>query len=389
MSILRVPNFMAVRLVVLLTILAGVVVFWLNQSSRPSPSPSLAEEGPGYHVQKMTGELHHPWSLAFLPDGRMLVTERRGTLRIVGVDGSLQSEPVEGVPEVFAHKQGGLFEAIPHPDFATNQWLYLSYAWGDGKANGTRLARARLQGDELHDLQVLFTVEPLKDTPAHYGGRLAFIPDGTLLLTTGDGAKYSESAQKLDSLLGKVIRLNDDGTIPADNPFVGRADARPEIWTYGHRNPQGLLYDPKSSTVYLHEHGPKGGDEINVLQPGNNYGWPVATYGRAYSGASITPYTEYPGMEQPLLHWTPSIAPSGMTIYHGGLFTDWQGDLLVGALKARQVRRVEFDQGQFFNQHILFAELGERIRDIRTGPDGALYLLTDNAQGSLYRVIPD
>ncbi len=381
-------------------IVSGLIIFW--------SSVTMAADSPRYQLQEVVGGLNHPWSLAFLPDGRMLVTERNGTLRIIptkeatkdatkeatkeatrdAAKGAMLPEPVAGVPDVFDRSQGGLFDAIPHPDFATNQLVYLSYAWGDGKANGTRLARARLQGNALQDLQVLFTVDPLKDTPVHYGGRIVFIPDGTLLLTTGDGFDYREAAQKLDSLLGKIIRLNDDGTIPADNPFVGRADVRAEIWSYGHRNPQGIVYDEDSSTLYAHEHGPKGGDEINVLQPGNNYGWPVITYGRDYSGASITPYTEYEGMQQPLVNWTPSIAPSGMTLYRGELFADWQGDLFVGALAAREIRRVELDQGRVVNQHTLFAELNERIRDVRTGPDGALYFLTDSNNGSLYRVTP-
>ncbi|RRJ83762.1 PQQ-dependent sugar dehydrogenase [Aestuariirhabdus litorea] len=341
-----------------------------------------------YELQVVADGLDHPWSLSFLPDGRMLVTERAGRLRMISASGIMDSAPVRGVPRVFDRSQGGLFEAVPHPDFANNGLIYLSYAWGDGDANGTRLARARLEGNALRDLEVLFTVEPLKDTPVHYGGRLAFMPDGTLLLTTGDGFDYREQAQKLDSLLGKVVRLNDDGSIPADNPFVGQADARGEIYSYGHRNPQGLLYDEESGTLYLHEHGPKGGDEINILEPGNNYGWPVITYGRDYSGATISPYTEYEGMEQPLIYWTPSIAPSGVTIYRGNEFPQWQGDLLVGALAGRQVRLVELDQGRVVGQQPLFTELGERIRDVRSGPDGRLYLISDSSNGTLYRVVP-
>ncbi|WP_426416137.1 PQQ-dependent sugar dehydrogenase [Aestuariirhabdus sp. LZHN29] len=347
-----------------------------------------AAEGETYELQVVADGLNHPWSLSFLPDGRMLVTERAGQLRIIDAQGVIQPAPVSGVPPVFGRSQGGLFEAIPHPDFSENQLLYLSYAWGDGAANGTRLARARLDGNRLRDLEVLFTVAPLKDTPVHYGGRIAFLPDGTLLLTTGDGFDYREASQKLDSLLGKVVRLNDDGSIPADNPFVGQEGARDEIYSYGHRNPQGLLYDEASGTVYLHEHGPKGGDEINILEPGKNYGWPVITYGRDYSGASITPYTEYDGMEQPLLHWTPSIAPSGMTLYQGQEFPQWQGDLMAGALAGRHVRLVELEQGRVVGQQELFAELGERIRDVRTAPDGTLYLLSDSSNGTLYRVKP-
>ncbi|MCL6415288.1 PQQ-dependent sugar dehydrogenase [Aestuariirhabdus sp. Z084] len=350
------------------------------------PGLAVAADKVGYELQVVADGLNHPWSLSFLPGGSMLVTERPGQLQLISAEG--QVSPVSGVPEVFHRSQGGLFEAVPHPDYAINKLVYLTYAWGDGSANATRLARARLEGNALKGLEVLFTVAPLKDTPVHYGGRMAFMPDGTLLLTTGDGFDYREASQKLDSLLGKVVRLNDDGSIPADNPFVGQAGARPEIYSYGHRNPQGLLYDEDSGTVYLHEHGPKGGDEINIIEPGNNYGWPVITYGRDYSGASISPYTEYEGMEQPLLHWTPSIAPSGMALYRGKDFPQWQGNLLAGALAARQVRSVELDQGQVVDQQVLFDELGERVRDVRTSPEGDLYLLIDSNNGALYRVVP-
>ena len=217
---------------------------------------------------------------------------------------------------------------------------------------------------------------------------LAFLPDGTLLMPTGDGFTYREEAQKLDTLLGKIVRIHRDGSIPDDNPFVGREDARPENWSYGHRNPQAILFDPVSGNVYAHEHGPRGGDELNLIEAGKNYGWPAITYGRDYNFAGITPYTEYPGMEQPLVDWTPSIAPAGMAIYWGDLFPDWRGDLFVAALVERAVRRLDLEDGRVIGQEILFGELDERMRDVRAGPQGALYLLTDSTDRQVLRVTP-
>lgn len=337
-------------------------------------------------VETLADGLEHPWGIAFLPDGRALVTERPGRLRLIAPDGSI-SAPLAGVPPVFAQRQGGLFEAVPHPDFAENGWLYLSYAHGTARQNATRLARAKLRGDRLTDLEVLFTATPMKDTPVHFGGRIQFLPDGTLLLTTGEGFAYMEQAQALDNHFGKVVRLNADGSVPADNPFVGQDGALPEIYTYGHRNPQGIVYDAERGIVYIHEHGPRGGDEINVLEAGANYGWPIATYGIDYSGAQITPYEDYPGTRQPLLHWTPSIAPSGMTLYRGDMFPDWQGDLLVGALVKRHLRRVDLDSdGAVSGQDKYLTERGERIRDVVTAPDGTLLILTDTPDGRVLRL---
>lgn len=339
-----------------------------------------------YTIETVASGLEHPWSLAFLPDGRLLVTERPGRLRII--DGGKLSAPVAGVPPTYVRSQGGLFEALPARDFAQSGLIYLSYAHGEPRANATRLARARLVGNALQDVKVLFTAQPLKDTPAHYGGRMAWLPDGTLLLTVGDGFEYRERAQTLDSHFGKLLRLNADGTAPRDNPFVGRPGALPEIYSYGHRNQQGLVYDAAGRRIYLHEHGPRGGDELNLIQPGRNYGWPAITYGVDYSGAQISPHTKLEGMEQPLLHWTPSVAPAGMTLYTGTLFPQWQGDLLVSTLVERSVRRVDLKDGKVAGQEILFKELDQRLRDVRTGPDGALYLLTDDPDGKVLKVLP-
>lgn len=340
-----------------------------------------------YTMTQIADSLDHPWSLAFLPDGRLLVTERSGQLRII--DNGKVSAPVAGVPEVFAESQGGLFDVVLHPDHETNGWLYISYAHGTEAANATRLARARLEGDALVDVTVLFTASPWKDTPVHYGGRMAFLPDKTMLLAIGDGFDYREQAQRNDNHLGTIVRLNDDGSVPADNPFIDDETALPEIWSYGHRNPQAIVIHPYTGTILSNEHGPAGGDEVNLLQPGTNYGWPIATFGDDYSGAAISPFTHYPGTRQPVLHWTPSIAPAGMAIGHGDAFPSLRGDWLVAALKAREVRRVHIDDDQTVTQQSLFTEPGMRIRDIRVAPDGSLYLLTDSSNGKVFHVTPD
>ena len=344
-------------------------------------APAWAE----YRLETMAEGLAWPWCIAFLPDGDLLVSERDGNLRLIR-DGALAQAPIAGAPPVYVRNQGGLFDVAPHPRFAENRLLYLTYAHGAPDANATRLARARFDGERLADLETLFTVEPTKATPLHYGGRMLFLPDGTLLLTTGDGFKHREQAQRLDNLLGKVVRLNDDGSIPADNPFVNQDDARDEIWTYGHRNPQGLALDRKTGAVYLHEHGAKGGDELNVLEPGVNYGWPIATLSVDYSGAVISPFKEYPGMRSPIFHWTPSIAPAGMTLYDGAAFPQWRGDLFVTSLVFENVERLRLRDGAVQASATMFEEIGERIRDVRMGPRGRLFILTDSSNGKVVRV---
>lgn len=339
-------------------------------------------------VETFVDGLEYPWSLAFLPDGSMLVTERAGRLRLIR-DGQLLPDPVAGVPDVHVAHQAGLFDVILDPEFADNRLVYLCYAHGTAARNATRVMRAEFEGEALVNGQVIFTATPWKQGSNHFGGRMAFLPDRTLLITTGEGFDFRESAQKLDSHLGKVIRIRTDGSVPPDNPFAESGDALPEIYTWGHRNPQGLVVLPGSGVVYLHEHGPRGGDELNRLEAGKNYGWPVITLGRDYAGATISPYTEYPQMEQPLVDWTPSIAPAGMTWYDGALFPQWRGDLFVAALKERSVRRIDLENDAIVGEEVLFTELGERMRDVRTGPDGALYLLTDSPDGRILRVVPD
>lgn len=346
---------------------------------------AAASPAPPHRITTVAKGLDFPWSVAFLPDGRVLVTERAGRLRVIA-DGKLVAKPIAGVPAVYAHSQGGLFDVLPHPRFAENRLLYLSYAAGTPKSNATRIARARLDGDRLTGLKVIFEVTPRKDTPAHYGGRMAWLPDGTLAMTTGDGFDYREQAQRLGNTLGKIIRIRDDGTVPTDNPFVGRQGARPEIWSLGHRSPQGLAVDRATGTLYEHEHGPAGGDEVNVIRRGGNYGWPVATFGRDYAGAAITPYKRYKGMIDGIVDWTPSIAPSGLTVYRGTMFPEWQGDLIVGALVGQHVRRVDMEGGRVVGQQRILPELKVRIRDVRTAPDGALWITTDEPAGRVLRV---
>jgi len=345
-------------------------------------------ETAGYRLEVLAEPLEHPWSIAFLPDGGILVTERPGRLRIVAPDGLL-ADPVEGLPEVFASGQGGLFDVLLADDFAESGVLFLSYAHGNADANHTRVSRAQFDGRKLLDVTPIFTTQPPKSGDVHYGGRMAWLPDGTLLLGTGDGFFFREESQNLNSHLGKILRIRDDGTVPKDNPFVGTANAKPEIYSYGHRHVQAIVIDRDERVTYAHEHGPRGGDELNVILQGRNYGWPVISYGKDYSRALITPFTSREGMEQPLLQWTPSIAPAGMTLYDGQLFPQWRRSFFVAALAEESVRRVPLLAGGVLGeQDTLFKELGQRIRDIRTGPDGALYLITDEPDGQLIRVLP-
>lgn len=357
---------------------AAMLPFLLAAASPAGPAPP-------HRIATVATGLDHPWSVAFLPDGRVLVTERPGRLRVIAA-GKLQATPIAGVPAVYAHSQGGLFDVLPHPDFATNRLLFLSYAAGTPGANATRIARARLDGDRLTGLRVIFEVAPTKDTPVHYGGRMAWLRDGSLVMTTGDGFDYREDAQRKAKLFGKIVRIRPDGSIPGDNPFVGQKGARPEIWSLGHRNPQGLALDAATGALWAHEHGPQGGDEVNLIRRGANYGWPVATHGRDYSGAAISPFKTYKGMADAQLVWTPSIAPSGLAVYRGAMFPEWNGDLIVGALAHEHVRRVDVEGGKVVGQARLFPELTARIRDVRVAPDGAIWLTVDDDKGRVLRV---
>ncbi|KJS07222.1 MAG: glucose dehydrogenase [Gammaproteobacteria bacterium BRH_c0] len=350
-------------------------------------APVVHAQEKNYRVETLVEGLHSPYSLAFLPDGDMLVTEKSGTLRLIR-NGTLVEQPVAQLPDVYSSGQGALTDVVPHPRFAQNRLVYLAYSGGTAKANSTRVVKARFVDDQLRDIEEIFRARPDKDTGAHFGARLVFLKDETLLITVGDGAQYREKAQDLSSMLGSIIRIGDDGSVPQDNPFVAREGAHPEIWSYGHRNPQGLIHDPLTDRVYATEHGPRGGDELNLIEAGNNYGWPLATYGVDYTGAAITPYQQYPGTVQPLTHWTPSLAPSGLAQCRSCLWPQWEGDIFAGMLMGAQVQRVRLLEGGEVEREGLFEEVGERIRDVRFGPDGALYLVTDNVDGRVLKVVP-
>jgi len=338
-------------------------------------------------VTTFASGLEHPWSLAFLPDGRMLVTERPGRLRLVAQDGAL-SEPLAGVPAVHAEGQGGLLDVVLDPRFAENSTIYLSYAEpGPDGTNGTAVARARLDGARLADLRVIFRQQPKIRSDHHFGSRLVFARDGNLFVTTGERNSERDKAQDLGTHIGKIARIAPDGGVPADNPFAGREDALPEVWSYGHRNVQGAALHPVTGELWTHEHGPRGGDEINIARAGRNYGWPVITYGREYSGPAIGEGTAKEGMEQPAQYWVPSIGPSGMAFHDGHGYPAWQGQLFIGALAAAQLVRLAVEpDGMVLHEERI--GIGRRVRDVREGPDGALYLVTDEDAGEILRVVP-
>jgi glucose/arabinose dehydrogenase len=351
-------------------------------------SRAVQSEKHAFRLVTLVEGLAHPWSLAFLPDGRMLVTERPGRLRVVAKDFKLDPRPVEGVPQVAAVGQGGLFDVVLHPQYAENGWVYLSYS-GPGEGGwSTELMRAKLDGHRLVQPQVLFRLEPKSRTGHHFGGRIVFDRQGYVYLTLGDRGD-KDRAQRLDDHAGSVIRLHDDGRVPTDNPFVKRAGAKPGKFTLGNRNMQGAALHPQSGELWTHEHGPQGGDEVNVMRAGRNYGWPVITYGVNYGlGTRIGEGTHKPGMEQPLYKWVPSIAPSGMAFYEGDKFPNWRGNLLIGALKDQMLVRLELDGEKVTREERLVKNTIGRIRDVRAGPDGYVYLLTDESDGVLARLEP-
>lgn len=344
-------------------------------------------------VQTIASGLENPWGLAFLPDGRMLVTERAGRLRIVSRNGTV-SGPVAGLPPVLASGQGGLLDVALAPDFEASRLVYLSYAEPREGASGTSVARGRLIEDagnaRLENVDVIFRQQPAVSGSGHYGSRLVFGRDGTLFVTLGDRQSQRARAQDLSTHLGKVVRLLPDGGVPDDNPFIKTAGARPEIWSYGHRNPQGAALDPATGRLWTVEHGPRGGDELNHPEAGRNYGWPIIAYGREYGGGSIGEGTAKPGMEQPVKYWDPSVSPSGLAFYTGTLLPGWKGSLFTGALSGARLIRLRLDPTgeRVVEEEPLLTELRERIRDVRQGPDGALWLLTDSSNGRVLRVAP-
>ncbi|MEJ8572148.1 PQQ-dependent sugar dehydrogenase [Microbaculum marinum] len=341
------------------------------------------------HVETVAEGLDHPWSLAFLPDGAMLVTERPGPVRLVSADGEL-SEPLAGAPRTREWGQGGMLDVVLDPDFESNGTVYMSFAEIDGGVAGTAVARAQLVRDgaaaRLDNTQVIFRMNRKTSTTRHFGSRLVFAPDGTLFVTVGERGAM-DRAQDPNDHAGSVIRINPDGSVPADNPFV-QGGGLPEIWSIGHRNPQGAALNPETGELWTVAHGARGGDEINIPKAGRNYGWPEISYGTHYSGARIGVGTSKEGMEQPVHYWDPSIAPSGMAFYTGDAFPEWQGDVFVGALKLQYLARLDLEGEEVVGEEKLLTGLGERIRDVREGPDGYLYVLTDADDGRILRIRP-
>ena len=351
------------------------------RSPTPAPAKGVVE------VQTIAKGLEHPWSLAFLPDKRLLVTERPGRLRLVGLDGRV-SEPLTGVPQVYASGQGGLLDVALSPAFDKDRLVYLSFAESGEGGAGTAVARARLGERGLENTQVIWRQQPKVSGPNHWGSRIVFRPDGTLFVTLGERFNYSERAQDLAATLGKIVRINPDGSAPRDNPFVNRAGAQPEIWSYGHRNVQAAALDPETGQLWTVEHGARGGDELNHPEAGKNYGWPVISYGVHYSYFKIGEGTAKQGMEQPVYYWDPVIAPSGMVFYTGNLFAGWKDNVLIGSLTPGLLVRLVMKDGKVAQEERYLGDLRERIRDVGQAPDGSLYLLTDARNGQILRITP-
>jgi len=341
-----------------------------------------------HEIVELAGGLSHPWSLVFLPDGAALISERTGGLRVFREDAGLTA-PLPGLPPVFRAAEGGLLGLALDPAFAANRRIFLCVTLGTATANGAAIVRARLTNAlALEDAAVIFEARPLKDREQHFACRILFSPDGFLLVPIGDGYHQRDQAQTLDSHLGKIVRITVDGQAAPGNPFHSHRGARPGTFTLGHRNVQGLAQRPGTREIWMHEHGPRGGDEVNVLRPGANYGWPATTFGIDYSGEAIAATARAPHIEPPSFYWVPSIAPSGMAFYDGARFPEWRGDLFVGALAARSLRRLDIESDRIIGEEILLAGLKERIRDVVNGPDGCLYVLTDAAEGKLLRIQP-
>ena len=360
----------------------AIIIFGIFFSSTTYPQRIQTE----FEVKLIADGLQFPWGMAFKPDGNILVTERIGQLRIITSDGKV-SEPVKGVPAVFNHQQGGLLDVALDPDFEKNRLIYLSYAEPEGTKASTAVARAELVDGRLEKLQVIFRQLPKTEGGVHFGSRLVFARDGNLFITLGDRGSYSDESQYVNNYFGKIIRIRPDGSVPADNPFAKNPQAKPEIWSFGHRSVQGAAIHPKTGELWIHEHGPKGGDEINIPQAGKNYGWPKASYGIHYIGMPIKDEHAEQGFEEPIHYWTPSIAPSGMVFYTGNHFPVWRGSLFVGALAGKHVVRLPTDGKKILGEEQLLTQTA-RFRDVEQGPDGALYFLTDEQNGKLLKLVP-
>lgn len=354
----------------------------------PAIAQTMKSEKQAFRVVPLTQGLENPWSVAFLPDGRLLITERAGRLRIVNSDYSLDPKPITGLPEIMASGQGGLFDVVLHPQYAKNGWIYFAYSAPGPGGMGTALARGKLVGHQMTQVQVLFSMEGKTRSTQHFGGRIVFDDAGFVYLTLGDRGEMAR-AQQANDHAGSIIRLHDDGRIPKDNPFVNTVGTKPEKFTLGNRNVQGAALNPKTGEIWTHEHGPQGGDEINIIKSARNYGWPIITHGVNYGiGTKIGEGTAKAGLEQPLYVWTPSIAPSGMAFYKGDAFANWNTNLFVGALRAGALVRLELQGDKVVHEERLLQGSIGRIRDVRVGPDQYIYLLTDERAGGLYRLEP-
>jgi glucose/arabinose dehydrogenase len=360
----------------------------LSACMEPQPAPDLTEiPSSEFALETLAEGLRSPWAVAELAENEYLITEKPGNL-IRFAQG--QRSEIQGLPEdILAEGQGGLLDIKLAPDFAETRELYLSYAYGTTEANGTALLRASLDGNELKDATTIFRTSPPKSGSQHFGSRIAFLPDETLILTFGDGFAFREDAQKPGTHLGKIVRLTRDGGVPQDNPFLGQDGYKPQIYSMGHRNVQGLAYDAETDTLWEHEHGPRGGDELNIIKGGENHGWPLVTKGVDYNGARISPFEEKDGFVDPVHSWVPSIAPSGLVIYRGDMFADWNGDALIGGLASRDLRRVDLENGKSVGEIDLLSDLDMRIRDVSVAADGAVLVLTDDPEnGQLIRLSP-
>ncbi len=366
-------------------ILAGVAFAFFSTAS-PVYAKSFKSSVGTLKVVTVAQGLSHPWSLAFLPNDRMLVTERDGRMRIVTRRGDVDA-PLRGLPRIAAYGQGGLLDVVVDPDFTTNRTIFFAFSEPGPGGAGTSVARAQLQDGALENVTIIFRMTPKTSAGRHFGSRIVNARDGTLFVTIGDRAERKKAQDTTDNR-GMVIRIRKDGSIPTTNPFVGRSGYRPETWSYGHRNPQGAALHPQTGDLWVHEHGARGGDEINVSRAGRNYGWPTISYGRHYWGGKIGDGTSKPGMEQPVFYWDPSIAPSGMAFVRGPVFKAWHGDLLVGALKYRMLVRLRFNGTRKIEEERLLRNIDERIRDVRIGPRGYIWLLTDSSNGKILRVEP-
>ena len=372
-------------------LLTCAVLLMSNREINDVPNSQKTITEADLKLETVVTGLNMPWATAFLPDGRLLVTERVGKLRLVK-DGILDPQEITGLPAILFKGQGGLLDVMLHPDYSSNGWIYISYSSpkaageeGDEGGANTALLRAKLKDHALTEVQVLYKAMPNVKSSPHYGGRIVFDKKGYVFLSVGERGQ-KENSQNLGKIQGKIVRLHDDGKIPTDNPFAKTAGAKPEIWSYGHRNPQGMVIHPTTGVIWEHEHGPQGGDELNIVQRGKNYGWPLVTFGIDYDNSIISKDTAATGMEQPVIYWKPSIAPCGMTFINNKKFKDWNGDLLVGSLKFMYLQHLVVRGNKVVKKQIIFEKIG-RVRDVRQGPDGNIYVVLENS-GSIVRISP-